>query len=117
MAGVGKEEDCPGAPINPTPCPNWVPTWARTVGGPGGPAPCRNHALHPLGFSRVVKAEEGGLTQAQHAACGETKHLEGQAGLKQPSLCSNSRLTSGSKELSPPALTVFTQSTPHPTCA
>lgn len=101
---MGKEEDCPRGAAKLATCPKWVPTRARTVGGSRDPAPCRNHALHPLGFSRVVKAEEGGLTQAQHAACRETKRSEGQAELRQPSPRSTSRLSPGSEESSPPAL-------------
>lgn len=80
---------------NPPSCPNWAPTWARAVGGPRGPAPRRNHAFHPLGFSRVVEAEEGGLTQAQHTAFRERKCLQWQAGLKQPP--PTSRLAPGPK--------------------
>lgn len=108
VAGMGKEEDYPEGTINSTPCPNWVPTWARTIVGPRGPAPSGNHALHPLGFSRVVKAQEGGLTQAQHAACRERKCLGGQAeaGLRQPSPPSTGRLTPASREPAPPALSV-----------
>lgn len=79
LAGVGKKEDWLWGATKPAACPTCVPTWARTKGGARGPAPCRNHALHPLGFSRVVKAEEGRLTQAQHAACRESKSWEGQA--------------------------------------
>lgn len=78
VAGVGKGEDCPRGATKPATCPKWVPTWARTIRGARGPAPCRDHALHPLGFSWVVKAEEGGLTQTQHAACRESTRSEGQ---------------------------------------
>lgn len=104
VAGVGEEEDCTGVTTNPISYPNWVHTWARTVWRPRSTAPGRNHAFHPLGFSWVVKAEEGGLTQAQHTAFRERKCLEGEAGVRQPSSHSTNRLTSGSKEPSPPAL-------------
>lgn len=85
LTGVGEEEDCPGVTTNPISWPNWVHTWVRTVRRPRSTASARNHAFHPLGFSWVVKAEEGGLTQAQHTAFKERKCLEGEAGVRQPS--------------------------------
>lgn len=75
VVGTGKDT-CPRGATYPATCPSWLLTRARTVRGPWGPAPCWNHTLHPLGFGWVVKAQEGGLTQTQHAACRESTHLE-----------------------------------------
>lgn len=47
------------------------PTCWQSIDGCGAPAPCRDHALHPLGFSRMVEAQEGRLAQADGATCGE----------------------------------------------
>lgn len=112
VAGVGKGEDCPRGATKPATCPNWVPTWARTIGGARGPAPCRDHALHPLGFSWVIKAEEGGLTQAQHAACRESTRSEGQGRAEAAFSPQHLQAHPGSEEPSPPALPAATWSTP-----
>lgn len=55
--------------------PAWAEVRSLTCGQPvesrRAPAPRRDHALHPLGFGRVVEAEEGGLAQADGAPWGE----------------------------------------------
>lgn len=75
VVGMGRDT-CPRGATYPATCPSWILTRARVVGGPWGPSPCWNHTLHPLGFSWVVKAQEGGLTQTQHAACRESNPSE-----------------------------------------
>lgn len=75
VVGTGKDT-CPRGATYPATCPSWLLTRARVVGGPWGPDPCWNHTFHPLGFGWMVKAQEGGLTQTQHAAYRESTHLE-----------------------------------------
>lgn len=74
VVGTGKDT-CPRGATYPATCPSWLLTRAGVVGGPRGPGPCWDHAFHPLGFGWVVKAQEGGLAQTQHAACRESTHL------------------------------------------
>lgn len=74
VVGMGKDTCLRGC-HSPSPVSSWILTRARVIGGPWGPGPCWNHTLHPLGFSRVVKAQEGGLAQTQHAACRDSNHL------------------------------------------
>lgn len=75
VVGTGKDT-CPRGATYPATCPSWLLTRARVIGGPRGPGPCWNHTLHPLGFCWMVEAQEGGLTQTQHAACRESTHLD-----------------------------------------
>lgn len=66
--GLGDPPDIPKQPCLEA---EGSPTRWQPIDSGGAPAPCRDHALHPLGFSRVVEAQEGRLAQADGATCGE----------------------------------------------
>lgn len=58
------------------------PTCWQSIKSCGAPSSCWDHALHPLGFSGVVEAEEGRLAQADGAPWGERGFSTGVGGAR-----------------------------------